>query len=650
MGTFSDNFAAASGGGGGQQQMSFEEPAGFEQPQQQDMGGDFGANFTAARDAALAATAKKGSAAAAPSPLDQLKFQQETGKRQAAIQGGYQGQLEYLRQTDPAAALDLEKKQQEYVKGVNDTIYSQTQNDKARLDLEKEHNLFVANVYSVIQEQADKDPNKGAQLYQKFLPEIKKYDSNAPDTYDPDRANIAIGQAVDAKVRWTNRMQEEAADKANERELRKPYTELGKQQADLKQAILRGDMIAATDLQQQITDNQLKLSAERIKASGDVAGSLRKEHTELSKNYIIARSGYGQAVTGLGSNTPEGDMAGVIGVMQLVNPQLQLQPGKALDAASAPGINQSLIDTYNMLMGSPDKGLDDATRKGLMDQAQLQFNTRTAQQKQLDEGYANIAKQQGLDPKTVVLDFSPAVSHYTPEQEAQLRQMSEEKINMMMEQAKARGANMEELQQKRQAIEQIRKAPVEAIQRNASNSSIEQSLYKLAPRANPAIVTALAQNVDVLEKYGINTPTRQRAFAAQMAHESGGFTATTERISNANADRNYGGRMGNNNPGDGSRYKGRGIIQLTGKDNYRQYSQAAGVDLVAHPELAADPNIAIKVAAAYWSDHQLNHLADNGDIRGITKRINGGYNGLNERVKYQRRAENLGLFASLGGK
>lgn len=119
---------------------------------------------------------------------------------------------------------------------------------------------------------------------------------------------------------------------------------------------------------------------------------------------------------------------------------------------------------------------------------------------------------------------------------------------------------------------------------------------------------------------------------AQVMHESDGLKKMKEQASG----RQYEGRsdLGNVIPGDGQRYKGRGYIGLTGRQNYKKYGQMIGIDLVNNPDLASDPEIALAIAAAYWSDKGLNKLADQNDIKGITKRINGGYNGLKSRYQY----------------
>lgn len=133
--------------------------------------------------------------------------------------------------------------------------------------------------------------------------------------------------------------------------------------------------------------------------------------------------------------------------------------------------------------------------------------------------------------------------------------------------------------------------------------------------------------------HGIDTPLRQAHFLAQLAHESAEFTYTEELASGAA----YEGRadLGNSEPGDGVRFKGRGLIQLTGRANYRDFGAAIGEDLLSgdNPRrVAADPRLAVEAACWFWRDKGLNALADRDDVRKVTKRINGGYNGLEHRM------------------
>lgn len=141
-----------------------------------------------------------------------------------------------------------------------------------------------------------------------------------------------------------------------------------------------------------------------------------------------------------------------------------------------------------------------------------------------------------------------------------------------------------------------------------------------------------------MQKYGITSALRIAHFIAQLAHESGAFRYT-EELADGSA---YEGRrdLGNSQPGDGPRYKGRGLIQLTGRANYAAYSQAVGVDYLAQPQrLASDPFAAVDVACWFWQTRDLNKLADQDDVRGITRRINGGFNGIDDRIDYLLRGK-----------
>jgi predicted chitinase len=165
-----------------------------------------------------------------------------------------------------------------------------------------------------------------------------------------------------------------------------------------------------------------------------------------------------------------------------------------------------------------------------------------------------------------------------------------------------------------------------------TGTAVKDQFSKLLPRAKQEYLDIVKNSDDILQKFGINTPERKNQFMAQIAHESDGFKTTTEYASG----KAYEGRkdLGNVQPGDGTRYKGRGFIQLTGRANYEKFGKQLGIDLVNKPELAADPRVAMELAAAYWNDRGLNALADKGDLKGITKRINGGYNGLQDRQHY----------------
>jgi putative chitinase len=132
-----------------------------------------------------------------------------------------------------------------------------------------------------------------------------------------------------------------------------------------------------------------------------------------------------------------------------------------------------------------------------------------------------------------------------------------------------------------------------------------------------------------LARYDIGTALRAAHFLAQTCEESYGFSTIEEEDGGAK----YEGRrdLGNVDPGDGPRFKGRGLIQLTGRANYARYSKPPELDLIADPEQAAEPATSLRLACEYWTDRGLNALADWDDALTITYRINGGFNGLDAR-------------------
>lgn len=140
--------------------------------------------------------------------------------------------------------------------------------------------------------------------------------------------------------------------------------------------------------------------------------------------------------------------------------------------------------------------------------------------------------------------------------------------------------------------------------------------------------------------YGIlDTGLRLAHFMGQCAHESGGFRYMEEIASGAA----YEGRadLGNTQAGDGRRYKGRGPIQLTGRANYRAFGREVGIDFESHPEIVAFPSIGLMAAVRYWNSRNLNALADADDLIGITRKINGGTNGLEDRKAQTAKAKGL---------
>jgi putative chitinase len=170
----------------------------------------------------------------------------------------------------------------------------------------------------------------------------------------------------------------------------------------------------------------------------------------------------------------------------------------------------------------------------------------------------------------------------------------------------------------------------------------------------------------IQEKFGVNTPLRLAHFLAQCGHESGGFRITQENLNYSAkglqgifkkyfpsealaldyakkpqkiANRVYGGRMGNGNEasGDGFKFRGRGFIQLTGRDNYKAFDDAVEDNILENPDLVAT-KYPLASAAWFWNRNKLNQLADKGDttevVTMITKRVNGGTIGLPDRIKH----------------
>lgn len=164
----------------------------------------------------------------------------------------------------------------------------------------------------------------------------------------------------------------------------------------------------------------------------------------------------------------------------------------------------------------------------------------------------------------------------------------------------------------------------------------------------------------LIEKYKINTSVRMAHFLSQCAHESSGFKALSENLNYSAAglmsvfrkyfdaesakqyarqperiaNRVYANRMGNGDEesGDGWRYRGRGVIQLTGKNNYKAFAGHIRSDVVANPDTVSK-KYALDSAAWWWSSNRMNAVADKGDVVAVTKRVNGGTNGLSDRQR-----------------
>lgn len=158
-------------------------------------------------------------------------------------------------------------------------------------------------------------------------------------------------------------------------------------------------------------------------------------------------------------------------------------------------------------------------------------------------------------------------------------------------------------------------------------------LIEIAPYASRAQVTLLLPHLLLtMAEYEINTPLRQAHFLAQLIHESGSFNYLEEIDPGDYLE----GRtdLGNTQPGDGRRFKGRGLIQITGRSNYQACGQALGIDLIQAPTRLAEPDLACLSAGWFWSKNQINQFADRDDIEKVSRTINGGLNGFEERQYY----------------
>jgi putative chitinase len=198
-------------------------------------------------------------------------------------------------------------------------------------------------------------------------------------------------------------------------------------------------------------------------------------------------------------------------------------------------------------------------------------------------------------------------------------------------------------------------------------------LSEAVPDATEANIALYAPALDAAcIQFSIDSPLRLAGFISQVAHESGSFCSVSENLNYSAeallatfpshfdedsaadyarqpekiANRVYANRMGNGDEasGDGWAFRGGGLIQDTGRDNHQLCGDALGIDLINHPELLQTPQYAALSAAWFWSTHNLNALADAGDVEGMTREINGGLNGLADRQS--RYATALAAFQS----
>jgi putative chitinase len=162
----------------------------------------------------------------------------------------------------------------------------------------------------------------------------------------------------------------------------------------------------------------------------------------------------------------------------------------------------------------------------------------------------------------------------------------------------------------------------------------------MLPADLPLIARYFQPLVTMMTNSQINTPLRIAHFLAQVGHESGDLRYCEELADGSDYEDRV--DLGNTHPGDGPRFKGRGLIQLTGRSNYVAFGLARNRDFVTPANyllLATDPNLAVDASCWYWATHNLNVSADADNLRAITLRINGGYNGLADRAAHLQRAK-----------
>ncbi|WP_223483627.1 glycoside hydrolase family 19 protein [Pseudomonas sp. A-RE-19] len=172
-------------------------------------------------------------------------------------------------------------------------------------------------------------------------------------------------------------------------------------------------------------------------------------------------------------------------------------------------------------------------------------------------------------------------------------------------------------------------------------SLTQQQLLQILPKAGAKACVFVPVLNTAMQRYQIVGSKRIAAFIAQIGHESGQLRNVREIWGPTPAQSGYEGRkdLGNTKPGDGSKYRGRGLIQVTGRANYAACGEALGLDLIAQPELLEMPQNAAMSAAWFWKQNGLNDLADRDQFNSITRRINGGLNGLQDRLEIWSRAQ-----------
>lgn len=626
-------------------------------------------------------------------PADQdnyNKMQMQNGYQQAAQAGGIDGAMEFLQKNDPAKALDLQNKKQDLNNSYLQAANLKAQNQMQQMQLQQANSEFAGKAYDVILRQPE---DRREDVYQKMLPLIKQHDSGAPDSFDADRAMTAVQMASEPD-KPTELMKNTEYLKG----LKQSGDELGYQTAmDYKKSggtNINLSTVEGADLaiKKGLINNDLESLKGYSKDADGAQGVLNVANTGLQllqgsttgigtaqKNQLLR----GMQAAGVPIN--EADLA-KRDVLESYMNQFTLTNLKQMQGLGA----LSEIEGKRVEMAGPglqktpegNKMIMEIAKTAAMRQIGKSEFMRTYLEKNQSlsgsqEAWTNYVEARplvqfdetgaprGINEKNAKRDawkgfLNPSYTgSFSPEQEEMVKGMSDSQIGDMLNEAKKQNSlPTEELNRRINDVEALKGYIINPKRMDPEDSATGLSQYQgqktsalkvdnklrgafasLTPKANPTIIDGIVKNLPVMGEYGINTPKRQAAFIGQLAHESAGFKTMREYASG----KAYEGRksLGNTEPGDGQRFKGRGLIQLTGRANYANYGKKLGIDLVNNPELAETPEVAMRVAAAFWDDHGLNELADRGDIRGITKRINGGQNGLADRARYTRKATQI---------
>ncbi len=184
-------------------------------------------------------------------------------------------------------------------------------------------------------------------------------------------------------------------------------------------------------------------------------------------------------------------------------------------------------------------------------------------------------------------------------------------------------------------------ATLQELKQGLPQTLTPELLRAIMPGAGGAVIEHYCDALQTaMEANGIDTPLRIAHFLAQVGHESLDMRYAEEIASGSDYENRA--DLGNTQPGDGERFKGRGLIQLTGRSNYTAYGIHKSRDFVTpmnYALIATDPLLAVDVSCWFWTTHGLNALADSDDVRAVTKAINGGYNGLPDREQRLVRAK-----------